>query len=212
MSAVEPVEDGALQPALQLLEDAIHRLCGPQSRMIDDALVYIPSRYLSLMDSVAGEQVNAGTGGGSKSRPPMWLDAHDLLHEIDVACEIWQPAYTGTPPTVGRLHWIAQRRWRPQDTRQIEQIARAVAEWAQSIDELLDPPRRWTLPSPCPACNTAVVYKKDSAGEPVRSPALQVDTTGCRCAKCRAVWPPEKFAWLANVLGYEPPEGVVDTP
>ena len=204
MNAGQPVEDGALIPALQLLEDAIHRLCGPQSRMIDDALVYIPSRYLSLMDSVAGEQVNTGGGGGSKSRPPMWTDAFDLLHEIDQACEVWQPAYTGTPPTVGRLHWIAQRRWRPQDSRQIEQIARAVAEWAASIDALLDPPRRWTLPSACPSCNTAVVYRKDNAGESVRQPALHIDTQGCTCLRCKAHWPPERFVFLARVIGSLP--------
>lgn len=203
-------EDGNLPAARTALEDALHALCGPQSRVVDDRLVYIPSRYLQLLDATMGEQVNTGGGGGSKSRPPFWLDAYDLRAEIDVAVECWQPAFTGTPPTVGRLHWIAQRKWRPQDVRQIDQITRAVAEWAHSIDTLLDPPRRWTLPSPCPECKTATVYKRDAAGELIRQPALQISPTGCICARCKTHWPPEHFLLLASVLGCEIPEGVVD--
>lgn len=204
MSAAPNLEDGFLPAALETLNDALHALCGPRTQYVEERLIYAPSRYMQLMDAVEGEQVNHGGGGGGKSRPPMWLDAHDLLSEIDQAAAIWQPAYTGVPATVGRLHWIAQRKWRPQDVRQIEQITRAVAEWAAAIDALLDPPRRWTLPSPCPACDTATVYRKDSSGEMVRQPALQIGTQGCTCLKCKAHWPPDQFIWLARVLGSLP--------
>lgn len=209
-AAMQPNEDGALKPALQLLEDALHRLCGPQSRIVEERLVYVPSRYLQLRDAIFGEQVNAGTGGGSKSRPPFWVDAHDLLHEIDTSVECWQPAFTGVPPTVGRLQWIAQRKWRPQDVRQIEQIARAVAEWAASIDALLDPPAKWSLPNPCPSCNTAIVYRRDG-DDMVRQPALQIGPNGCTCQKCKAHWPPNQFVFLARVIGSLPDSVLDDT-
>lgn len=213
MSAVQrddTDEDGALLPALSLLADAVHRLCGPQSRFMDGKLMYSESRYLQLQDSVSGEQVNTGGGGGSKSQPPCWLDAVGLLDEIDTAVTIWQPAYTGVPPTVGRLHWLEQRKWRPQDCRQIEQITRAVAEWAADIDALLDPPQRWTLPDPCPACSATTAYRRDSGGERVRGPALQIDPVSCRCNACGAVWGSDRFEWLGKLLGRDKPEGVLE--
>lgn len=201
MTSPAPLEeDGQLPVAFKLMVDAIHRLCGPQSRFMDGKLLWASSRYLQLQDSLHGEQVNAGTGGGSKSRPPFWTDAHDLLVEIDTAVEVWQPAFTGVPPTVGRLHWIEQRKWRPQDVRQIEQITGAVAEWAAQIDALLDPPKRWTLPYPCPACGERTAYRRDSGGERVRQQALQISEQGCTCGACKAYWPPDKFTWLGRVL------------
>lgn len=209
MTAQPIEEDGALIPALQLLEDAIHRLCGPQSKFIEGRLLYAPSRYMTLMDATAGEQVNTGNGAGSKSQPPCWLDAVDLISEIDTAVEVWQPAFTGVPPTIGRLRWIEQRKWRPQDTHQIEQITRAVAAWSAEIDALLDPPRRWTLPSPCPACGTDIVHRRDNGGDMVRQPALQLGDDGCRCMKCRAHWPPEQYVFLARVIG-SLPDNVLD--
>jgi hypothetical protein len=205
----QPDQDGALKPAIKHLGDAIHRLTGQQSRFLDGKLLYTESRYMQLRDATAGEQVNSGGGGGSKSQPPVWLDAVDLLNEIDTAVEILQPAFTGVPPTIGRLRWIEARKWRPQDTGQIERITRAVAEWAHEIDALLDPPQRWTLPDPCPACNQTTAYRRDSGGERVRTAALQIDPTGCRCAACGAVWEPTKFEWLGKLLGREKPEGVI---
>ena len=211
MTAQQPeTEDGNLPATLTQLGDAIHRLCGPQSRFIDGKLLYAQSRYMQLLDSIAGEQVNTGGGGGSKSQPPCWLDAVKLVDEIDTAIAIAQPAYTGVPPTVGRLRWIEKRSWRPQDCHQIEQITRAVAEWADEIDALLDPPQRWTLPDPCPACGEKTAYRRDSGGDRVRGPALQIDTKTCRCNNCHAMWPREKFEWLGLLLGRNKPEGVVE--
>jgi hypothetical protein len=44
----------------------------------------------------------------------------------------------------------------------------------------------------------------------IRQPALQIGPNGCTCSKCRAHWPPEKFLWLANLLGFEKPLGLVE--
>lgn len=213
-----PQSDGALIPAKQLLEDALHALCGPQSRLLHGKVLYIPSRYMQLRDATVGEQSNTGGGGGSKSRPPFWTDAFDLLAEIDTAVEVWQPAFSGTPPTVGRLHWIAQRKWRPQDVHQIGQITRAIAEWAAGIDALLDPepvvylmaPDPSTEPAACTNCGTRRVYRKDSTGERVRQPALRVTKDGCRCQHCHTSWQPGQLRILAAALGYPLPAGVLD--
>lgn len=201
--------DGSLPAALAALDDALHALIASQSQLHDNHLVGTPSRYMQLMDAVTGEQSNTGGGGGSKSRPPFWTDAFDKLREIDEAAAIWQPAFKGVPPTVGRLRTLRARNWRPQDTRPIEQITTALRAWADEIDALLNPPRRWTLPSPCPSCSTATVYRRDSGGEMIRQPALQLGPEGCHCARCNAHWTPDKFVFLARVLG-SLPENVLE--
>lgn len=206
-AAIQP--DGSLPLALRELGDAVAALTGPQSRLIGNRLIGIPSRYMQLQDATQGQQSNTGGGGGSKSRPPFWLDAFDLIREIDETVACWQPAYSGVPPTVGRLKHLYMRNWRPQDVRSITQIVTALAAWTASIDALLDPPPKWTLPSPCPACNTATVYRRDNAGDMVRQPALQLGPAGASCAKCHAVWGPQKFVWLANLLGYDKPAGML---
>lgn len=203
-------EDGALQPALQALEDAIHLLVDPQEQYHDGKLFVGSSRYMQLWDAVKGESTNGGgAGGGSKSRPPFWVDAYDVLAEIDTGVECWQPAFTGVPPTVGRLRCILARGWRPQDVRNMGQITDAVTAWATSIEELLNPKPKWTLPYACPRCGVKTVYRRDSSGEMVRSATLQLSAEGCTCAKCRAHWQPGQFLFLGQLLGGEPPAGVV---
>jgi hypothetical protein len=213
-----PAPDGNLPLALRELEDAIHALCSPLPRLIDNRLVHVPSRYLQLLDATEGEQSNTGGGGGSKSRPPCWLDALDALNEIDTAVSIWQPAFAGVPPTVGRLRCIQQRSWRPQDVRRIGQITAVVTEWATAIDALLNPepvvylmaPNPSTEPAACTACGTKRVYRKDSTGERVRQPALRVTKDGCRCQHCHASWEPGQLRLLAAALGYPLPAGVLE--
>lgn len=211
MTSPQPVdEDGNLPAALRALQDAVAALCEPKHEYLDSRLVSTPSLYLQLMDAVTGEQVNTGGGGGSKSRVPFWLDAFQLLQEIDDALEIWQPAHTGVPASVGRMHWLLQRRWRPQDATRIEQLATNLTDWAKQIDQLLNPPRNWSLAAACPACNTSVVYRKDSTGDKVRQPALQIGKDGCQCLNCRYIWEPTRFYILAGALGYPLPEGVLE--
>lgn len=212
MTAAQPIaEDGNLPAALRDLGDAIYTLCAPQQQH-EDRLINAPCRYLQIQGAITGEQVNSGGGGGGKSRPPLWLDALDLVNEIDTAVEIWQPAYTGVPPTVGRLHWFLQRKWRPQDVRQLEQATGIIKSWVEAIDQLLNPEPKWTLPSPCPACQTATVYRRDGSGEMVRQPALQIGPAGCQCQRCKHTWEPSHFQLLAAALGYPLAEGVLTLP
>lgn len=54
------------------------------------------------------------------------------------------------------------------------------------------------------------LHNRMSAGERVRQPALRIGEHGCQCGQCGQVWAPQYFAHLANVLGYELPEGVLE--
>lgn len=223
----QPVEaDGSLPQALRDLEDAVSRLVEPEYKMAGSPacggchnedcdtdclehtcrghLTPTQSLYMQLWDAVSGQQLQSGGGGGSKSRPPFDTDAFDVLDNIDQVVEIWQPAYTGVPATVGRLRTMLTCGYRPQDVHALEQKVAILKEWAVEIVEKLTPAPRWTLPNPCPACSKAVVYRKDSAGDPIRQPALQIGPSGCHCLNCHTVWVPEKFVFLAKVLGTMP--------
>lgn len=205
MTAPQPTEDGFLPAALKSLDDALHGLTAPKHQYVESKLYTAPSLYMQLWDAVAGESSNGGgAGGGSKSQIPFWLDAFQLLDEIDVGVECWQPAFTGVPPTIGRLQCLRERPWRPQDVRQIEQITSGVTAWAEAIDGLLNPKPRWTLPYPCPRCGADEIWRPDSTGVPVRGHALQLSTEGCTCAKCHANWQPGQFLFLGKLLDTVP--------
>lgn len=204
-----PLEDGNLPAARKYLADAIHGLAGRTTTTIDGRVHWGDSLYQQLRDNLGG--MSGGGGEGAHSQPPIWLDATTLLDEIDSAIRREQPdpgIFDGDlsrepiPETVRRLHLIEDRSWRPQDTHKVQQIADACVEWAHRILNLFEPPARKSLPNPCPACDTRVVYRKDSGGETVRQPALQIGANGCVCGACHTVWSPEYFVHLARVLGY----------
>lgn len=182
----------------------------PDSRA-STTTVWGDSLYQQLHDVVPGAQ-GTQLGATARSMPPMWVDASDLLREIDTAVAVWQHdpgifdgnlTTTPTPETVRRLTILRDQQWRPQDVHGIEQMTRILTAWAAEIRELLDPTPHLTLPNPCPACGTSVVYRQDSAGETVRQPALRIGTHGCECQKCRTTWDPSHFVHLSRVLGYE---------
>lgn len=226
MTAQPVEEDGNIVAALRDLEDAVSRLIEPEYKMAGSPtcpnchnqtcdtdctqhtcrghLAPTASLYMQIFDAVAGQQLQTGGGGGSKSRPPFDTDAFDLLTNIDELLEIWQPAYTGVPATIGRLRTMLTTNYRPQDVHGLEQKISIMRDWAAEIAEKLNPSVKWTLPNPCPACNKAVVYRKDSTGEPIRQPALQIGPQGCYCTNCRTIWAPDKFVFLAKVLGTMP--------
>src|SRR5271156_1604528 len=84
---------------------------------------------------------------------------------------------------------LAARPWRPQDTRSVEQIAGNVESWSVSVKPLLHPTSFKQLSAPCPACGAKSAFRRDSAGELVREPALQIVTEiGCTCLVCRHTW------------------------
>lgn len=205
----QAIEDGNLPAALTQLDDALHALTNPQTEYHNNQPIHAPSLYMQLWDAIQGEQA---TGHGvPRSMPPIWCDAADLLNEIDTAASAWQPQPDGIPPTVGRLKALRNRPWRPQDTHSINQITNALTSWAARITALLNPEHIKHVSAPCPSCGATTVYRKDSAGETVRQPALQIVTeTGCTCQKCHAHWGPERYLFLCKLLDMPLPEGVLE--
>lgn len=219
MSAL-PAEDGNLPAALRYLWHAIDVLTEPRTQLVNGEKVHAPSLLDQLIDDSGGQQ-GSQYGGVARSLPPAWVDATDLINEIAVAVDAWQCGLPDLPrprhlvhATTARVQQLAKRAWRPQDVKALEQITRNLTEWSVQIEELLNPATKWTLPNPCPACNTTTVYRRDSAGDMVRQPALQIGPWGCQCQRCKHVWAPAYFELLAAALGYPLAEGVLtlDTP
>lgn len=212
-----PIE-ADLPAARRDLRNAIAALIDHTTTHIEGRTHFGDSLYQQLSDNLTTPQA-ATTRRHAASQPPIWVDASDLLHEIDTAVSVWQPdpgifdgdlSQEPTPETVRRLRILDGQKWRPQDVRAIDQMTRILKAWAEDIRELLDPTPHMTLPNPCPACNTSIVYRQDSAGETVRQPALRIGPHGCVCQKCRTTWDPAHFVHLSRVLGYDMPAGVLE--
>ena len=187
---------------------AVGALIDPGKELVGGELRLGPSLYDQLVAELAATATRGETRGTHKSMPPVWVEAMDLRVEIDDAVRAWQPDGASTPD---RLRGLAARRWRPQDTRSVEQIAANLESWAAPIKALLSPQHVKHVSSPCPACNATHVYRRDAAGEMVRMPALQiVADTGCTCQGCGAHWAPDRYLWLCKVLGFELPAGVLE--
>ena len=199
--------EGNLPAALKTLEDAIGRLCDSQRSYADGRLLTSQSLYCQLRDELAGSK--GQSKGTAKSQPPIWVDDADLLIVIDRTTRTWN-CRPGTTPE--RLRELMLIHWRPQDCDRLTAMSGSILQWCEQIVALLNPTARWTLPAACPACNIATVMRRDSAGELVRQPALQISKDGCHCInpQCRTSWGPEKFMFLANLLGYEKPSGVLE--
>jgi hypothetical protein len=199
--------DGCLPVALDRLYAAVAGLVDPIKQMLDGAIMVSPSWYEQLVGAITPRK---GEGMGrlaGRSVPPVWLDAVDLRVEIDDQTKQWQP---DIPTTPARLRAVAARAWRPQDTRTVDAFAGHVESWAVSVRSLLNPTPVKQLAAACPACDKRTVYRRDSAGELVRQPALQIGVWGCECMACHAFWAPDRFVFLARVLGYDLPAGVLE--
>lgn len=222
-AARRPRDDDNLPEARRHLEDAVSALIDPKPEHTDAGITWLDSLYDQLYDAIPGEQ---GAGNhAARSMPPLWADAVDMLGVIDSEVRKWQPAvpatfigplkpgwcrlHTSQAPTVTRLAFIvAERAWRPQDARLLDDWTTQLQRWAIDIAAKLTPDAKWTLPNPCPACNVATVYRYD-AGDRVRKPALHIGPLGCECLNCHHVWGPQLFQLLASVLGYPLPDGVL---
>lgn len=229
-----PTPEENLIEARTRLEDALHALAAPRPQPDPDTgqIQWADSLYHQLAEAVPGQFL--GRTGTQRSQPPMWVDAADLLTEIRKTVRRWHPdpcTHTafhlgarainvrlepGHDLTLRRLGLLATYTWRPQDTPLLTRWANQIDNWAKRIETLFTEHHVKHLPAPCPACDTQIVYRQDTAGERVRQPALQIVTNpdgtyrGCQCQNCGHTWAPELFWHLARVLGYELPEGVLE--
>lgn len=205
-------KDGHLPSTVERLTAAIAALCDPIKGYVDNRRYEGDPLYVQLRESLPG---NRGTGGTNTGFTGCWITALDLLTEIDGTTAAWTwtrgaDLTRSGPATIVRLHHLEQHRFRPQDCAAINQISDICEQWVASIKALLDPPPRVGLPSPCPQCGARIVYRHDS-GELVRQAALQIGPQGCQCGRCRTVWAPDAFVFLATrLLGYALPAGVLE--
>lgn len=200
-------DERTLPQARRSLEDAVAKLVAPQHRVIADKLRTAPSRYHQLASELAGTQGDTHTP--AKSIPPLWIDATQLLADIDRQARRWEPK---PPDTPARLNSIAAKTYRPQDVDFVAMIAAQVSRWCDSIDSLLEPESvKHIADAACPSCNKRHFYRKDSAGDTVRQPALQIITSqGCECLCCGAYWDPTRYLFLCKLLGFQLPDGVLE--
>lgn len=219
MTAVPVDSDGNLPGALEKLRDGVSALTDPKLQIVDGRKEWAEPLYSSLCDAVESVEGSGVFMGVAKSQPPIWTDAFDLRNKIDVRVKEWQRdpgIYDGdltqppTPETVRRLRILESLQWRPQDAKTLEGYGADLEHWCGEIKHLLNPEPVKTVSAPCPACQKRWVYRKDSAGENVRQPALQLTAQGCSCQACRYQWSPEYYLHLARVIGCDVPAGVLE--
>lgn len=196
------MSDGQIQAARTKLDKAITRLLEKRPAPIGDRTVYQPSLYACLVSDLAGVKTGKTAHTSSKSMPPLWIDAADLLTRMDAQSYKWVPKRGSTPQ---RLEILTGMGWRPQDTDHVNKIANTVESWCDSITNLLDPKAAKHIAAPCPACGQQHIQTKDYGGEPVRRPVLKIVAgVGCTCQACDYFWAPDKFVALSKELGFLP--------
>ena len=200
------MSDGNIQAAHTKLTRAVDRLCKPRMAVYHDQTRYALSLYRQLESDLAGTQGDTRTP--AKSLPPLWIDAAQLRIDMDSQTRSWCPKEHGIPQRLGNL---SAKTWRPQDTDLVTEMARMVDMWCETILHLLDPESVKHITAACPSCGRSFVYRRDSAGESVRQPALKVVTNvGASCQHCDAHWAPDRYMFLCRLLGFDLPEGVLE--
>ena len=198
-------DEKTLPQAKRNLTDAVHRLTAPQHRILGDVLRTAPSRYHQLCAEIAGTQ--GENHAPPKSMPPLWIDAAQLIADIDRQARRWAPA---PADTTARLQHIAQVSWTPKDTEHVFSISITIAKWCNTIDALLEPVSVKDVSAACPACGAKHIYRMKD-GERVRQAALQIITeTGCTCQACDTHWGPELYLHLARVIGFDTLPGILE--
>jgi len=202
----EPVSDGNILAARTKLTREVERLCHPQTAVYHDDVLQAPSVYRQLQSDLAGTQGDTRTP--AKSLPPLWIDAAQLLSDIDHQTHLWCRK-TGETPDL--LDMLTRKPFRPQDTDMVFRMAKEISGWTESALSLLVPESVKHISAPCPSCGKAWVYRRDGGGDVVRSPALKVTAAvGCSCQHCEAIWTPDRYMFLCKLLGFDLPEGVLE--
>ena len=194
MVATISYTDGSLPLARRRLGDAVHALADPQPTMIRGAYRWTDPLYVALRGSLRGSKT--GRTGVLRSAPCR-IEILSLLIAIDQMVSSWEAGKA----TLDRLHQHAGRPWRPQDCELIDAHCDQLERWVVEGARLLaDRPRVYLVGVPCPRCGAASSYHR-SGGECIRRPALRISEDGCLCEGCGAFWGPDRFHWLARLLG-----------
>lgn len=157
-----------------------------------------PSLLAQLANDING--IEPGGSFTARSRPPLRLDAMQLLREIDVTtcCRV-------TAERSLDVHTWGQRCASALTGADLIDASDTARRWLDSVREMLDPaPKRRARGVPCPRCGAAKVWAREDTDndEAYSRPALMVDETrgACVCEACGASWGIEFWAHLAAVL------------
>lgn len=201
--------DGALQPALTALHDAISALIDPQPVRLDmGKLTWLDPPLQELRDALGGTNM-AGRCGGRDTMLPLWADVYDLAVKIDRRVSAFWPAHSAKhdDPTTARLMVIADHGWRPQDVDALTGFTADLVGFKAAIVALLLPEPVLLLGKPCPKCGADRIKRRDNAGELVNTRALTVRADGvASCAVCRCRWSGiTQLRVLGQMIGYGRP-------
>jgi len=198
-------DEKTLPQARRTLTDAVYRLTAPQHRYLGGKPRTAPSLYHQLCAEIAGTQ--GENHAPPKSMPPLWIDAAQLIADIDRQARRWEPGPDGT---ISRLQVLSDKTWRPQDTELVFSMGITVSKWCNSIEQLLEPVSVKDVSAACPACGAKHIYRTKD-GERIRQAALQIITeTGCTCQACDTHWGPELYLHLARVIGFNTLPGILE--
>ena len=190
-------DDGPLPLARRRLSDAVHALADPIPVWVGGTCRWCDPLHTRLRMALRGAPVRRS---GARRTAPCRIDVLTLLIDVDATVAGWEPDAKGT---LERLRALASRGWRPQDCSTIDDYCGQIERWVLIATDLLDRRPVVSLHVPCPRCGAKFAYR-DSAGEQVRVRALRVSEDGCKCLACGAFWAPDRFEWLARLLGCEP--------
>jgi hypothetical protein len=201
--SVPPIaDDGPLAVTRRRLADAVSALADPIPVCVGGGTYrWAPALYAQLRGALRGTTAPVRRARVPRSRLPCRVDVLALLLEVDGTVTGWTPG--GKGGTTDRLHQLAGRGWRPQDCQRIAFYTGELQRWVLTAEGLLTPVPKVDLHAPCPRCGARFAYRQEG-DQQVRTWALRVSETGCRCQACQAYWPPEQFHWLARLLGCDP--------
>lgn len=205
------------EASLQQLQDNLRALArelcdGIDRPVLDDetgqiTLHPVPPLLEQLRDAVGHSGESRRSSG--RTSLPLNPDALDSLSRIEAdAAELHRHAMTQDGISVdARIRAIVAIAGRWTNPGMVGAALEHLRRFVHEIQTVLDPPRRYELTAPCPACGVRTVWREQD-GENIRVPALTVDgKVGCMCLACRHVWPPAQLEHLALVLGCEPIKG-----
>lgn len=180
------------------LADAVHAFADPQPQWALGACRWTTPLYTRLRDAMRGRPTRQGRSVPG-SRPPCRTDILTHIIAVDMTVAEWQPEGYGA---IDRLHRLRERSWRPEDCELLDTYHNQIEQWTVKAVELLgDKAPEVALRLPCPSCGTRFVHRRNGSGETVRCWALRVSEDGARCQHCDAIWSPDRFEFLARLLG-----------
>jgi hypothetical protein len=215
LDSAPPRED---QRTLRQLHDDLRTACAElvdptrfDDERDDGTVVVVEGDSLLIQLADAAGSSSMSGGGPAKSQPILINpDAVQLFAEIEAATAEW----CDEPTVEQRIRVGANLAGQWTAAADILWVTTRLRRWVQQIRELFNPPKRWHLAAPCPACGKRMAWRKDdTTGETVQSPALDLQQVGegaerrweCTCLNpaCRHRWPSGTLEHLALVLDQE---------